>query len=347
MDTTQKIAISKLADILTDSNLLIVNKDMWKRIFNNAGQSNMYEDFSNRLVETSTEINWKIFYNHNDRSYSALNEIFSNLQESPEEFIILLNSIIDKFNVDNIFVDDIKKRLGIKARNHEIFDIKIYLKNKDIEEKNSLLYQYSSDSFKLFKSNLNMLNLDVIYLEDNLKVIPFTNRNTESNFSINILEEWLGRYFPNIQRNYGDAIKAYSNGDAIGCITHCRVTITGIFSHFKDGQRKWKNGLLKACIKDKNISNINRIDDIPTLKYNENSDVINERYQYPRYNLIYRLYTFTCALGAHASEGNITDRGIDNEETSLEDAFMAIRMTEDILIWLYQTKVIDYPQEDN
>ena len=43
MDTLQKIAISKIADILSSTNLIIPQVDIWKKIFNNAGLSELYE----------------------------------------------------------------------------------------------------------------------------------------------------------------------------------------------------------------------------------------------------------------------------------------------------------------
>lgn len=53
-------------------------------------------------------------------------------------------------------------------------------------------------------------------------------------------------------------------------------------------------------------------------------------------SILYRLYSFTCALGAHKNEGNMTISGVDHEETDIEDALLALRMTEDTLIWFYK-----------
>ena len=52
MDNIQKIAISKIADILSSSNLIIPQIDIWRKIFNNAGLSDLYENapVGNRLV---------------------------------------------------------------------------------------------------------------------------------------------------------------------------------------------------------------------------------------------------------------------------------------------------------
>ncbi|WP_346889386.1 hypothetical protein [Clostridium sp. UBA1056] len=343
MDNIKQIAISKIADILSSTNLIIPQVDIWKKIFNNAGLSDTYEHKKHWLITKENEINWKIEYYHNDRCYSALNEILGRLEEEQNKFLSLVNSIIDKINILKIFDVDIDKKLKKRSAYGfgSLFDIEEYLEKKSIIDKNIILKNYPSKEFKLLRSNINMLNLDIVFTDDGLRVIPFANRVVESSYDDdNILIHWLADNYSDIEKSYTDAIKAYSNGDEVGCIAHCRNTITGIFTINKQEQRKWKDGLKKACEKDKNIANITKIDDIPIMKYSENSPNIDNRYQYPRYNLIYRVYTFCCALGAHANEGNITTNGVDCEVTTMEDAFMALRMTEDVLIWLYQTNGI-------
>lgn len=332
MDDIKQIAISKIADILSSTNLVIPQVDIWKKIFNNAGLSELYDFKKHCLATKEVNIGFGDYeYYHNDRCYSALNEILGGLEEEQEKFLSLLNSIVDKINIYSILDD--------KNPTNKHNDLDEVLARKSLEYKNNLLANYPSKDFKLLRNNINMLNLDIQFTDDGLKVIPFTNRVVESSFDDNILIHWLTEQYPTIKDSYTDAIKAYSNGDDVGCIAHCRNTITGIFTINKKEKRKWKDGLKTAC-KDKNITNINKIDDILTMKYSENSNNPNERYRYPRYNLIYRLYTFTCALGAHANEGNKTIDGVDNEVTTMEDAFMALRMTEDVLIWLYQTNGI-------
>lgn len=338
MDDIKKIAISRIADILSSSYLIVPKVDIWKKIFNNAGLSDIYEEKKDELSEKEENIGWREEYYHNDRCYSALNEILWRLEDEQDIFLNLLNNIADKICIYNVFVEDIDKILK-KRSARRIEDIEQYLEKRDVVDKNNLLTSYPSKEFKALRSNINILNLDIQFTDDGLRVIPFTNRVVESSFDDNILIHWLSENYPNIKDSYTDAIKAYSNGDYVGCIIHCRNTITGIFTINKQEQTKWMDGLKTACNKDKNITNVNT-NQIHTIKYNINSSNVDERYQYQRYNLIYNLYIFTCALGAHVNEGNKTKDGVDSEVTTMEDAFMALRMTEDILIWLYQTNGI-------
>jgi hypothetical protein len=337
MDDIRQIAISKIADILSNSYLIIPQADIWKKIFNNAGLSDIYNDKECELRE-KREFNYNnVEYHHNGNCYSALNEILLILELGKEQdkFLSLLNSIADKICISNLFDDTILKRM----RDSYIFDIEQYLQKKDLEERNNLLKSYPSKEFKILRSNVNILNLDLQFTYDGLKVLPFSNRVVKCSFDNNILIHWLSKNYPNIKESYINAIKSYSTEDKVGCIVHCRNVITGIFTINKQEKTKWMDGLKKACNKDKNINNVDA-NKIHKINYNINSSNINERYQYPRYNLIYRLYTFTCALGAHVNEGNKILNSIDNEVTTMEDAFMALRMTEDVLIWLYQTNGI-------
>ena len=192
---------------------------------------------------------------------------------------------------------------------------------------------------QVFLQNLHLMGLEVCFDDkSNLTVLPFADSIRESTFDKSILMAWLQNSFANISETYSNAVKAYSNGDSVACITHCRNIITGIFSTQKDPQRKWMDGLLKVCANDKNINNA-PLNKLHTYVYNANADDVNQRYQYPRYNLIYRLYAFSCALGAHINEGNATTVGVDFEIVTAEDALMCLRMTEDLLIWLYQSNL--------
>lgn len=168
---------------------------------------------------------------------------------------------------------------------------------------------------------------------------PFTARGNESVQDIDIISHWLYAEHRDVYESYESAKKAFANGESVSCVMQCRNIITGIFSSQKSEQRKWLDGLKKICHKDKNINNV-QANKIAEMKYNENSNEASERYQYPRFKLFYRLYSFTCALGAHRNEGNMTITGVDNEVTSIDDALLALRMTEDTLIWFYKNKSV-------
>ncbi|MEO1816101.1 MAG: hypothetical protein ABGU93_11020 [Acetobacterium sp.] len=342
MDTLQKIAISKIADILSSTNLIIPQVDIWKKIFNNAGLSELYESRAPQFT-TIVEVygygsDDKNLY-HNEKCYNGLHESFKELEYNREELLKLFNNITEKISIFNVFIENIEKEIKKEVPKIKDMYIDEYLKKVELPEKNILLNKYSNKNFKLLRNNFNILALDICFDEEGLCVLPFTGSITEKDFDNSILMQWLSLKYPNIAMSYTDAIKAYSNSDDAACISHCRNIITGIFTYKKDEQRKWLDGLKKVCYKDKNIINV-QANKIGEYNYNANSPDVNARYQYPRFNFIYKLYSFTCALGAHINEGNVSDATVDFEDVTLEDAFMALKATEAVLIWIYQTNAL-------
>lgn len=65
MDDIKKIAISRIADILSSSYLIVPRVGVWKKIFNNAGLSDIYEDKKYQLCVKEKEVDWKKEYYHN------------------------------------------------------------------------------------------------------------------------------------------------------------------------------------------------------------------------------------------------------------------------------------------
>ncbi len=335
MDTIQQIAISKIADVLSEGSLIYPTPDIWKRILYNAGQGELYEENYVKLHIRCTD-NWNQIYEHDDRCYSALLEIFSCTIDDFAIFIKIINSIVSKINMYSIFNEGIFKAFKYGSRG---FDLDVELSKCDFERKIKLLNEYNSKDFKHLKSNLNILGLDITFDElenDKLVVKAFSFIKKVEDKSIMI--SWLGRYYPNILESYEAAIKMHGEGNSVECLVNCRNVLTGIFSYSKDEQTKWYKGLQKACKTDKNISNIQSPSNISNWKYNPHDADKNKRYNYPRFKTIVQLYSFVSDLGAHKDEGNIINGIVDHEKPELTDALLGLRMTEDVLIWLYQNR---------
>lgn len=336
MESMQIAALSKIADILADNNKspLIPETDVWKKIFSNAELEYLYTEREPqfRVISNSSE---KYF---NDKTYNALYESFKELQYSFDDLVKLMNSIASKMYIYRVFLEnaekEIKRELS-RIKGNYLDEILSYL---DSTQRNLILNKYCNSSFRVLKCNLNVIGLDVVLYNQEFGIQPFIESSSENITDLNVISQWLYSNYNNVFKSYEDAKKAYSIGDKVGCITHCRSVITGIFSYKKDDGTEWYRGLQKVCNSDKNICNIHTAKNIPKIRYEVHSPKVEERYQYPRFNLINKLYVFTCDLGAHNNEGNINGDGeIDFETTVMEDALLALRMTEDVLIWLYQT----------
>ena len=340
MKTRELAALSQIAEILSDNNKspIIPSEDIWKKIFCGAGLEDLFEERSPqfRIADRGYGYEKELFFN--DRTYNGLYETFKELEYQPEKLIMLLNSVANRMSVYRIFDSDMEDTIKKKYTKVKGTYLDEMMSSVGDEQKNIILSEFASKDFNKLKRYVNIINLDFLYCDGELCVQPFTVRSNESIQDLDIISNWLYTEHKDVYESYESAKKEFANGESVSCIMHCRNIITGIFSSQKSQQRKWLDGLQKACHQDKNINNV-QANKIAEMKYNENSSEENERYQYPRFKLFYRLYSFTCALGAHKNEGNMTISGVDNKVTSIDDALLALRITEDALIWFFKTSL--------
>ena len=346
MEKVEIAALSKIADILADNinSPIIPKEDIWKKIFYNAELGDLFEERSPQFRIVIEGYGWgnneKNLY-HNDRTYNAIFESFRELEYRFEELVKMLNNMAEKMSLHRVFIEDVEEKVKKDYPKSRIKYFEDFFKQVDNEEKNKIINKYSTKGFRTLRRNFNIIGTEIFWDNDTFSVIPFADRGMESNFDINVINQWLHRKYPNVCESYEDARKAFGNGDEVGCITHCRNIITGIFSYKKEEGKEWYSGLQKVCAADKNITSLINAKAIPSIKYDVHSDDKKQRYKYPRFNLINKLYVLTCDLGAHINEGNIDGGVVDSEIATIEDALLALRITEDMLIWLYQTGNID------
>lgn len=340
METRELAALSQIAEILSDNHKspLMPSEDIWKKIFCGAELEDLFEKRSPQFHIESRGYGYDKEFLFNDRTYNGLYETFKELEYQPEKLIMFLNGVANRMSLYRIFDSDAEDTIKKKYTKVKGTYLEEMISSIGDEQKNIILSEYASKDFNKLKRYVNIINLDFLYCDGELCVQPFTVRSNESIQDLDIISHWLYTEHKDVYESYESAKKAFANGESVSCIMHCRNIITGIFSSQKSEQRKWLDGLKKACHQDKYINNV-EANKIAEMKYNENSDNKKERYQYPRFKLLYRLYSFTCALGAHRNEGNMTISGVDNEVTSIDDALLALRMTEDALIWFYKTSL--------
>lgn len=339
MDKNDKIALSRIADVLTNGKLVLPEFDGFKRAFYNAGLSEYYDDNKYMLTEVKREENWEIKYYINDRAYSGLLEILYIIIDESALFVKLLNSILERVSINSVFNDEFDKVVS-RDRFSLCDDTIVYLNMKGSNKANQLLKDYVSKDFQVLKTNLNLLALDISFTDDlDLSISPLTLREESETIYKSGMIDWLDKNYTNILSSYENAIKMCSEGNSVECLSDCRNVLTGIFTYHKDEGTKWYMGLKVACRDDKNISNVSSPINIPMWKNGTANDVDpNKRYNYPRFKTISQIYSFLSDLGPHKDEANIVDGNVDFENPSLEDAFWGLRLTESILIWLYQNQ---------
>ena len=337
MDKIQQIALSKVADVLSKGELVTPQKELWMKIYNNSGYSDLYKNYKFKLIEKSRNENWETYYFNNESSYSAILESLLVIIEENETIIKFLNEYLQNVNIHKIFVSDIET--FAQKRNNGYFDFESYVKKNGLEKARELLIDYPSFEMKKLRSNLNLLYLDLHFDKFNkLQITTLSSSiSTEYNVRSGMLQ-WLDNNYNNISEAYENACKMASDGQPAECLTNCRSVITGIFSYKKDEGKKWISGLQNVCYRDKNISNVDKPNNIPSWKNNcPNDPEVNKRYNYPRFKTIAQTYSYLSDLGPHITEANRDGNMVDCEMVDIHDAMMGLRFTESILIWLYQT----------
>lgn len=335
MDNIQEIAVSKLADIMSNGELVLSKRDGWKIIFNNAGLEDCYNGINQQLKETVRQIDWQNSYENNDRTYSALHKtLLSLLDNNHESFLRLINSYLEKVYKYNIF------KVSVIA-DTKYNDLERYFLRKGKAFTNEFLVNNASKNFIKFKNSLNILCYDIEFNDNfDLIVYPLSILNENKFEQKNQMLEWIECQYPNISLLFLKAVKMFGEGNTIECLTNCRSVLTGIFSFDKTEGTKWYTGLQKACFSDKNIGNIVSPTKIIGFKAsNTHSTNNDERYNYPRFKTINQIYSFLSDLGPHISEGPKLNDYVDCEICTVQDAFLGLQMTESILIWIYQNKI--------
>lgn len=336
MDKLDEISLSKLATVLDKQTIIRTNNNSkWEKILSNAGQSELYERFRSSLNPYSYNGHYQ---NENylfDEFYSAIKSIlklvYSN-GENAAEFHLLMSSIIEEINIENLFEGDLEELL---PRRYRYYTLSEFFKEKTDEECMEFIKDKSNDDFKVFINNLNILNMDISYSNGSLKLMPFTQQFTDISRNSSLLLNWLNDNYPSIGKSYTEAIENYIDGEAVSCISCCRNIITGIFSHYKDdGNKSWAKGLQNLST-DTNIENIHAPVNIIQGSANKDITFDNDKvFKYPRFKLIYHLYSLTSDLGPHITEAPKINGALFPEETTMNDALLSLRMTEDVLIWV-------------
>ncbi|CAG7610940.1 hypothetical protein PAESOLCIP111_01310 [Paenibacillus solanacearum] len=336
MDNFDEIALSRIATIINKKRIVRThNNATWNRILSNAGQSGLYEAYSSLLNPYSYNGSYQNENHKFDEFYTAIKNILKAVYsngENTDKFVILISSIVDEMDLMDLFDGDINELMPRRSRGY--FDsLDDYFKDVSDEDGLKFIKENAVTDFREFLQNLHILNQDIIFTKGKLQLKPFTEQSNTRNPSL--LVDWLNDYYPEIGRAYKEAVENYINGQAVPCLSSCRNVITGIFSEFKNDGNKWVKGLQNLST-DRNIENVVTPNNIVQGSANKNIvfDDQTKQFNYPRFTLFYDLYSFTSDLGAHNTEAPKINGVLYPETTTLNDALLGLRMTEDVLIWV-------------
>lgn len=197
-------------------------------------------------------------------------------------------------------------------------------------EENEVYATYLEELQALYQ----LIGYDLTLNDNSFDVVPFSG-NKEKIVDLYGLEQWLKNMYEEIYDSYEGIINAYASGNYGTCIEACRTTLTGIFSKYKgvESFAKWFRGTASIA-GDLNNNNMPAIkNSLDAIGKSDLAEFFEENAagNYKKTRAIYSIYSMLSDYGTHRQEGTA-------EIPSKEDALMMLRMTEDILIWIYQKK---------
>ena len=309
----KEIVLSNIASILHKTHFIIKQNGEFMRILRCCGLGEEYEKYKQYLQPY--KYNGK--YENDNKEYNVylgLENIFIDLYSNKKIELLmgLLKEIIE--NINPFILGEI---------NSYAFEQKEIYSYEDNYE------TYLLELFSLYK----IMGFTVEFNSNNTIKATLLNREgykrAENIFS---METWLNENYEEVYKSYEGAITSYKEGHYGTCIEACRTTITGLFSFFKgkDDYAKWVRGVanLSGDINDGSIQeimkNINE-DGKKTL-----SSLFGENIEgkFKKTRAIYAIYSMLSDYGTHRGEGEV-------EIPTCEDALMMLRMTEDIIIWVF------------
>lgn len=299
----KELILAKICSVLDKPYFIIKKNGELKKILKCSGLANLYEDYSDYL-----EPYW-------------YNGTWENKREEYSVFI----------GLDNIFTE------LLKSNETKKLSLLLVELGKNINPSITEKY-YEEDKYKQYVDELTnlyqLLGYNLTMHHDEFDVMPLTG-GSEKISDVYGLEQWLFSGFPEIYDSYEGAIDAFVSSNFGTCIEACRTTLTGLFSKYKgpDSFAKWFRGTANIA-EEYDGANMQDIKNhLDALGKKDLSDFFEENAtgNYKKTRAIYSIYSMLSDYGTHRQEGTV-------ETPSKEDALMMLRMTEDIMIWIFQKK---------
>lgn len=220
MERIEIAALSKIADILSDNNKspIIPEVDVWKKVFNNAELGDLYEEREPQFIVKIQPYGYgpeerDIYFNEN--TYNGLFESFKELQYRMDELAKLLNNVAKKMYLYRVLRVDADTEIVSKYCRNRRVDFDEFFESLPDNEQSNIIYKYCNKGVEELRRSLNILGFEIACENSEFCIVPFTARSEQSNFDINIINQWLENKYPNVAESYLAARKAYANGDGI------------------------------------------------------------------------------------------------------------------------------------
>ncbi|EOU1651070.1 MAG: hypothetical protein E6843_07645 [Clostridium perfringens] len=196
----------------------------------------------------------------------------------------------------------------------------------------SRINEIDEEDMTTFKNYLEVLGYELNIeekashygLEYKYSLLPCTEGVFERRDDVSYLVNMLETYHNDLLTYYTESISTYGNNEYKSCIGNCRTLLEKLFAKLDTINNDYANGILKATkeIVPPSSSTTPRLSITGIFKY-----WLDNKKGFNRYRLFVTTYSLMSALGPHGEE-----------VPTKEDALLCLRITEDILIWYFQTK---------
>ena len=306
----KEIILAQIASIYDKPPFVLVKEGQMKMILRCAGLGEYYDKYCEYLEPHY----YNRSYKNNVESYRifvGLDAIFSDLLATGnEEKILTLLTELGRNIPSSIFYN---------------------------EEKYCDDYYTLENLYQLMGLEFHVENYDEY--DYRISVTAFTGSTTQLEQSFG-MEQWLSQNYPKVYGAYKSALDCYAVGNLGSAIEACRMALTGIFSKFKGipfKDAKWKLGLATVTgdftgTESADRAQMNPINqEIESLVKSDISSFFGDNLDgsFKKTKAIYAVYSMLSDYGPHRQEGVV-------ENATKEDTLLMVKMTTDILVWIYQ-----------
>lgn len=306
----QEIILSQISAIYDVAPFVKCQDGQMKMILKCCGLGEYYDKYSEYLEPHYYNRGYQN-KNPSYRIFLGLDNIFCDLMNdnSQEKIIALLTELGNNIGPSVIADEELYKDSFIKLNN----------------------------LYNLLGLKIEVVDIDIYGYKINVVAHTCQSERLADDFG---MEKWLKNDYPAVYTIYKSALESFALGNIVAAVESCRSALTGIFSQFKGipfKNSKWVLGLATETgdFTGTTAEDVSLMQPIKAAIEQHGKKDISEFFgdnlegSYKKTKAIYSIYSMLSDYGTHSQEG--TPETLNND-----DALMMIRMTTDILVWLYQ-----------
>ena len=119
-----------------------------------------------------------------------------------DELAKLLNNVAKKMYLYRVLRVDADTEIVSKYCRNRRVDFDEFFESLPDNEQSNIIYKYCNKGVEELRRSLNILGFEIACENSEFCIVPFTARSEQSNFDINIINQWLENKYPNVAESY-------------------------------------------------------------------------------------------------------------------------------------------------